>query len=400
MSAESALGGDLGPSASVSARIDWLDGVRACAASYVVLHHIYLGLFPGFPVTSGPASLGWLMYGHLSVVVFIVVSGFSLGLGPAKNANVLKGGARTFFERRAWRILPPYWAALAFSIAVVHFLLPEAPGHEVNVRTALVFGSLLHDVVPANTPNSAFWSIAVEAQIYLVFPVMLMLARARSAVFSAAAVLAVVCALHLIAQTVPGLYRLDHLSMQLYAGFAFGDWAADEAFNRRRFRNWPMTRIALAIVIALIGLELVIGFPRFQDNYFWIDIVVAFAVALAFVGFAEGKSMLPKLFSSRALDFVGRFSYSLYLVHVPIVAALLLVFNPPIDNPVVKYAVVACVIAPLILAFAYFFFLLFERPFLTVRSWGALRLSRRRSARPRFREQGGLILTVADRFQR
>ena len=355
------------------ARIDWLDGVRAFAASYVVFHHIYLGLFPGFPENPGPWPLGWLMYGQLAVVVFIVVSGFSLGMAPAQNNGFLKGGAATFYRRRAWRILPPYWVALLFSMAVSHFLLHEPPGKEVNLRSLLVHGFLLHDVVPSNSPNSAFWSIAVEAQIYLLFPIMLMLARARSAAFAAATVLAVVCVLHLVAQNVAPLSRLDHLSLQLYAAFAFGVWAADEVYSPRpRFRNWPLTWIAFGVVAALIGLVLAIGFPRFAASYFWIDIAAAFAAAIAFIGFVEGRSVLPKLLSARPVDFVGRFSYSLYLIHVPIVGVLM--FHPPIDNPILKYAAVAGVVFPVCLVAAYLFFLVFERPFLFIRSWPAFRL--------------------------
>ena len=145
------------------ARVDWLDGVRGCAAVYVMLHHIYLTIFPGFPVTTGPWYLGWLMYGHLAVVVFIVVSGFSLGLAPARSRNKLQGGVSTFFRRRAWRILPPYWAALIVSSVVAHFLLNQAPGNEVNLRTLLVHALLLQDIIPSNAPPGAFWSIAIEA---------------------------------------------------------------------------------------------------------------------------------------------------------------------------------------------------------------------------------------------
>ena len=355
-----------------TARIEWLDGVRACAATYVMLHHIYLGLFPGFPENPGPFGLGWLMYGQLSVVVFIVVSGFSLGLAPAHRGNRLKGGASGFFQRRAWRILPPYWVALLFSLAVDHFLLVEAPGHEVNVRSLVVHGLLMHDIIKSNSPNSAFWSIAVEAQIYLFFPLMLMLTRARSPVVTALSVLALVSVAHLLAQNVAVLSRLDHLSLQLYACFAFGVWAVEEASSPNpRFRGWPLAWIAGAIVAGLIGFVLVFGFPWVAARYFWIDIAVGFAVALFFVGLAETPSIAARVLSSSPLDFLGRFSYSLYLVHVPLVT--LLMFSPRVENPFLKYAGVAGVIAPITMVAAYLFFLAFERPFLQIRSWSALR---------------------------
>jgi peptidoglycan/LPS O-acetylase OafA/YrhL len=372
MTGESASRSDGAHPGPRAARIEWLDGVRALAATYVMLHHIYLGVFPGFPDNPGPFGLGWLMYGQLAVVVFIVVSGFSLGLAPAQNGDRLKGGASGFFRRRAWRILPPYWAALVFSIAMAHFLLVEEPGHEVNIRSLIVHGLLVHDVVPSNTPNSAFWSIAVEAQIYLFFPLMLMLTRARSPVVTAATVLAIVCAAHVLAQHVAALSRLDHLNLQLYAGFAFGVWAIEEASSPTpSLRKWPLRWIAGAIVAGLVGLVLAFGFPWAAERYFWIDIAVALSVAIFFVGLVETRSVAARLLSVGPLDFLGRFSYSLYLVHVPIVA--LLMFSPAIANPYLKYAAVAGVIAPVTVAAAYVFFLAFERPFLTIRSWAALR---------------------------
>ncbi|HVD88699.1 MAG TPA: acyltransferase family protein, partial [Jatrophihabitantaceae bacterium] len=83
-----------------------LDGIRGLAALYVVVHHCWLVSFHGYPANTGPAWLGWLVYGHLAVVVFIVLSGFSLAIAPARRGWRL-GGTVRFAQRRAWRILPP-----------------------------------------------------------------------------------------------------------------------------------------------------------------------------------------------------------------------------------------------------------------------------------------------------
>ena len=104
-------------------RLDFLDGVRALAALYVVAHHIWLTTYPKYPLNTGPWYLGWLAYGHLAVAVFIVVSGYSLAIGPARRGLALGSSAR-FFRRRAWRIIPPYWAALALSCVVLGLLTP------------------------------------------------------------------------------------------------------------------------------------------------------------------------------------------------------------------------------------------------------------------------------------
>ena len=65
-------------------RLVGLDGVRGLAALFVVLHHCYLMSYPGYPRNTGPSWLAWLLYGHLAVVVFIALSGFSLAVAPAR----------------------------------------------------------------------------------------------------------------------------------------------------------------------------------------------------------------------------------------------------------------------------------------------------------------------------
>ena len=66
-------------------RVVGLDGIRGLAALYVVVHHCWLLTFHGYPANTGPVWLGWLLYGHLAVVVFITLSGFSLAVSPARN---------------------------------------------------------------------------------------------------------------------------------------------------------------------------------------------------------------------------------------------------------------------------------------------------------------------------
>ncbi|MDT4988290.1 MAG: hypothetical protein QOI74_2384, partial [Micromonosporaceae bacterium] len=143
-----------------SGRLLGLDGVRGFAALYVVVFHCWLLTFHGFPANPGPVWLGWLLYGHLAVVAFITLSGFSLALSPARNGWRLGGTAR-FARRRAWRILPPYWAALVFSLMIAWAVTPQPHSGPPTGRSVVVYGLLLQDFVVAPLPNGAFWSIAV-----------------------------------------------------------------------------------------------------------------------------------------------------------------------------------------------------------------------------------------------
>src|SRR5689334_21620108 len=161
-------------------RLVGLDGLRGPAALYVVINHVFMRAFPGYPVDHAPFWAGWFIYGRFAVVVFIVLSGFSLALSPAGHGWRLDGIAH-FARRRARRILPPYWAALVFSLAVAWLIVPQ-PGHGVpDAKLVVVNGLLVENIVGARSPNSAFWSMAVEAQLYLLFPLLLLIVRRWSA---------------------------------------------------------------------------------------------------------------------------------------------------------------------------------------------------------------------------
>src|SRR5436309_15502705 len=107
-------------------RLAGLDGIRGLAALYVVINHVFLRAFPGYPVNRAPFWAGWFIYGRFAVVVFIVLSAFSLSLSAARRGWRLDGFSR-FARRRALRILPAYYAALAFSLAVAWLVVPP-PG--------------------------------------------------------------------------------------------------------------------------------------------------------------------------------------------------------------------------------------------------------------------------------
>ena len=77
------------PTAAVAAtrpgRVVGLDGIRGLAALFVVLNHIFERAWPGYPGKPAPVWAAWMVYGRFAVVVFIALSGFSLGLGPARS---------------------------------------------------------------------------------------------------------------------------------------------------------------------------------------------------------------------------------------------------------------------------------------------------------------------------
>ncbi|HSV66374.1 MAG TPA: acyltransferase [Mycobacteriales bacterium] len=364
------------PAARTRTRLDYLDGVRAVAALYVVLHHIWITTYPDYPRNTGPMAVGWLLYGHVAVAVFIVVSGFSLSIAPARRGWHLTGGVRTFLRRRAWRILPTYWAALALSCVVFALVTPSLTSDKVSLKAIVVHGLLLQDVINSPKPNGAFWSIAVEWQIYFLFPLLLLLRRRIGPAWLMASVTSAIVVGYLAATHVAPLHRLLNLTPQFVALFVFGIAAAG-VVNRTgepRLRwGWPLAGAALGAAFVLLCV--LRGSVWVDAQYFWVDLLVGGGTAAALRGLASGRPRwLYRVLAGRFLRGTGLFSYSIYCVHLPL---LWLVWHFVVVRFDLStggsFLALLGLGMPVAYAGSYLFSRVFERPFLTHRSFAALR---------------------------
>ena len=158
-------------------RLGALDGLRGLAALYVVLGHC-LGFVPQTSGSDYNHDYVYLSHGHEAVVLFIVISGYCLAL-PLMQGKW--SGAKDFYRRRVRRILPAYYAAFLFALALV---VTRAIPCDVNVPNPhlTTAGIISHLLLMSNLIgignlgnseiNGCFWSVALECQIYVVFPLL------------------------------------------------------------------------------------------------------------------------------------------------------------------------------------------------------------------------------------
>src|SRR5690348_8937986 len=157
---------DIGPR-----EIRALDGLRAVAALSIVLFHVMLFLQLEYTPLSQAINHTWY-YLSTGVDLFFVLSGFLLFLPYAR--AMLDGqqlpSARRFYRRRALRILPAYWVCLAIVVAL-KFYVQHVP-FSVGDVAAHIF--LIHDSFPQfnRDYDGPFWTLAVEAQFYLLLPLL------------------------------------------------------------------------------------------------------------------------------------------------------------------------------------------------------------------------------------
>jgi peptidoglycan/LPS O-acetylase OafA/YrhL len=293
-----------------------------------------------------------------------------------RNNEQLRGGVSHFVSRRAWRILPAYWAALILSMLITAYLLrPDLGAMEVS-KSLAVHGLLLQDVVGSQTPNGAFWSIAVEWQIYFVFPLILLVGRKWS--LNAAVILTIVAVL--IAHTVAGLgtpfSKLNELSPQFLALFALGVLGVKlgRTGENAKLRRW-LGAVAVAALLVVIASAILHGSEWMVARFFYVDLVFGLFVACALYLLFTGGAVAPRrLLTSRKMLRLGLFSYSIYLIHAPIIALLnKYVIGSLGISALAKFGLLLVVAVPLVLLLSYAFHLLFEAPFLRHRGMRALR---------------------------
>jgi peptidoglycan/LPS O-acetylase OafA/YrhL len=355
-------------------RLAHLDGLRALAALFVLLHHTLAMAYPlsegVFPQGRLTFLTGVFLYGHFGVTVFIVLAGYSLTLALARRSGELRGGTAGFLRRRARRIVPPYWAALALAVLVAAVLVPGRTGTHWDLsvptdpRGWVADLLLLQDVLPGRDAAYPFWSIAVEWHIYLLLPIMLLVRRRTGSwgiavAFGATGSLAVLA----LSRVVPKLGNL-HPHYYLLFALAVGGCVAVH-LRPELVRKLPLLWISglgTAVVVAVCATH---SFRWNSENFWWIDVVLGIAALCLVMSTAVHEGRWRSALGWRPLARVGLFSYSLYLVHAPLLAVTWRFVVQPLDlSRPAQLAIGWLVVAPVLVACAYLFHIAFERPFI------------------------------------
>jgi peptidoglycan/LPS O-acetylase OafA/YrhL len=317
-------------SISNDVHLRFLDGMRGFAAGYVVLHHAMLNLPVGDDGTLEHLLRKLTAYGHHAVDIFIVLSGYCLML-PLIRQGLDRVDFKQFIVRRALRIVPAYYLALAFTLALIGTVIGQDTGTSwdialpVTSEDVALHGLLIHQWFPGGAfkINHPHWSIGVEWQIYFFFPVLLML-RARygpKAVAVGALVFGYAVWIALTAAEVGNPSPWG--SSPYYLGlFAFGMLAAEVAESKaaRTIAAIAWTRraffgLALASAAAT-ALKLPSG--KSVPMQCISAVVGAWSASMLVLLRIDGLPLLNRVVSSKPAVALGKMGYSIYLLHAPL----------------------------------------------------------------------------------
>ena len=317
-----------------------LDGVPACAVLAVMMFH------GGIPHMDG---------GFMGVDAFFVLSGFlitSLLIGEWRQSLTIKLGA--FWARRARRLLPALLLMLLFVAFFASVIVPKGTygALRLDALSTLLYVSNWHFILvnsnyfnetAASSPLLHTWSLAVEEQFYVIWPLVVLgvmhFTRSLRALFALCCAAAIASAIWMYVLYDGGLNTnrvylgTDTRSQCLFIGSALAVGlvlVTRRSHEEGRLAKGELWRPAGSVGTTLCGVVGIVGalaavalwvlttstssFP-YSGGFFLIGLAVA-AVILSAV--AAPRSIVPRVLSLAPVRYVGRISYGLYIWHWPI----------------------------------------------------------------------------------
>lgn len=284
--------------------------LRGLAVAFVVLFHLE---------TAGLSS------GFLGVDVFFVVSGFLMAI------LYKTGQTKKFFERRAKRLIPAYFATVILTfLASLFIVLPSELG---QVVTQSIYSLFFANNIGFWMQNSYFsksdfnpllhlWSLGVEIQFYLIVPLLVWIFR-KSKILLPLAILCSFAACIFIVGISPktSFFMMPLRMWEFLIGFATAYYFTINGSVKYKNLN-TIGLVGLVILIAIPfmnvdgqSLDRMLGHP----SLYALGVCIATAVIIAF-GLPK---LITKSFIGKVFAKIGDYSYSIYLVHFPIIVLYL-----------------------------------------------------------------------------
>lgn len=317
-----------------------IQALRAIAVLLVVIYHLWPTRVPG---------------GFIGVDVFFAISGFlitgHLAKGLVSNGRI---SVLRFWSHRIWRLIPASLFVLAVCLVFTIVLTPapvasaalrQIAGSAAYVVNWLLAGDAVDYLARDNAPTLVqhYWSLSVEEQFYLIWPLVLVgliLAfarnsrpeRRRRALLTGVSIIVVASLIFSIVSTATYPQRAYFDTLVRVWEFALGGVLALLMANSpawlARLRAHPMveqfslpTWVGLGLIAAAaLGLSATTPFPSF-----WAGIPVVGTLLVIVGGSPTGDRVLAPVLRTRPVQFLGDVSYSLYLWHWPLIVGFAII---------------------------------------------------------------------------
>lgn len=295
--------------------------LRGLAVLFVVLFHLEINAFAS---------------GFLGVDVFFVISGFLMAI------LYQEGEPRKFYERRARRLLPAYFATVVVTFIVVFLIVLPVENSQVveQVRYAGVFASNIELWFQysyfsryAFTPLLHLWSLGVEIQFYLLVPVIYWLGRKHRWVLPVLLVSTLIACFFITMISPKTSFVLMPLRIwQFLIGWIIAQHYTNAGEVIPRRWNGVLGAASLIVLLAIPLMPVNPSSLNFVSGHPGLMALVACLATGGVLAFSI-PSIIKSSVVGRGLELLGRYSYSIYLVHFPV---LVLVLYKPFSGTILK----------------------------------------------------------------
>jgi peptidoglycan/LPS O-acetylase OafA/YrhL len=347
-----------------------LDGLRFFAFLAVFFAHSFYTEIPEIKEMELHGLLKSLaVNGIYGVNFFFVLSGFLITyllLDEQARTNTIN--IKAFYMRRILRIWPLYFAVVFTGFVIVPYamqLMGEAYEEKSELIYYLLFINNLAEVKPATAILGVLWSIAIEEQFYLVWPVIIYYVPSRYYHWVFAFIM-----------TVSFVFRIFHpeqIGHTLYciSDMALGGWVAYLCFHNSKI----ITEIAsfnklVVCAIYIGGFTMIFTKNSWNNSYIDPFVRIFYGVFFAYIIVEQnyGKHSFFKMSVSSFISFWGKYTYGLYMLHFSVIYAVGKVLRTYYTKTLFDVAVVETVVTFVIsLGVAYLSYHLFETPFLKLK---------------------------------
>ena len=304
---------------------EWIDILRGLAALGVVLHHARVDLWVGWneirmhpdQFSSFDRMAAWLSaplpFLGSGVMLFFLLSGFCIHYPTALAKGI---ELKSYAPRRVLRILPPYLAAVGFSLLVEWICRSRfgAGSSDAQAVWKTIFMAQNYPPSPGQLlSNPSLWSLPVEMELYLVYPLIFWLGQRIGGKLVLAAV-AVVSAVAL-GLVLSGVSWLEGNFAKYWIIWCCGALLAHfiKQKNLPPWRSWFWVPMLGAFLVAAV--MVLKGWPHVVGHFFWAT-GYFFLIWLCLSSPAPGTLVPGGLL--KPMLWLGQISYSLYLVHFPL----------------------------------------------------------------------------------
>ncbi len=286
-----------------SNRMPLIDALKAIASQLIVLHHLAAyGPLTEAVQQVAQKPIDWLYdYARIAVQVFLVIGGFLAARGLSPDGQALERSPFSMIWKRYLRLSIPFLSAIALAIICSAIANRWLDDDMVPARASLgqwvAHATLMHGILGIESLSAGVWYIAIDFQLFSLLALLLWAGR-RQWIAPAIVLCLAVASLFWFNRDA----SWDNWAVYFFGSYGLGA-AAWWASNRNRLSFWVG-------VIASVGIAaLVLDFR--------LRIAVALVVALT-LAFSRRSGLLERWPESDALAFLGRISFSVFLVHFPV----------------------------------------------------------------------------------